>query len=133
MRIVLSAVVILVIAAVTRADDLPIGRFKGESYEGWTVEGEAFKPGPVSGDMLTKLEIENATDGWAVASSEVHGDGPTGTLTSPPFKVERKFIAFTIAGGNYERHTCINLLIDGRIVRSATGYRGKVLLYRWRP
>jgi hypothetical protein len=84
MQIVFSALVILAIAAGACANDLPIGRFKGESYEGCAVEGEAF--GPASGDMLTKLQIENAADGWAVASSEVRGDSPTGTLTSPEFR-----------------------------------------------
>ena len=128
MQLTFSLFVMLAVAARACADDLPIGRFKGESYEVWAVEGEAFKPGPVLGDMLTKLEIENAPDGWAVASSEVHGDGPTGTLTSPEFTIERKFIAFTIAGGNYERHTCINLLINGKIVRSATGWRSDRLM-----
>ena len=128
MRVVPSALMILVVVASTHGDDLPIGRFKGETYDGWAVDGEAFKPGPVAGDTLTKLEIENAPDDWSVASSEVHGDGPTGTLTSPEFKVERKFIAFTIAGGNYERHTCMNLLIDGKIVRSATGWRSDRLM-----
>ena len=128
MQLVLSLLMILAVAAAACADDLPIGRFKGGSYDDWAVEGEAFQPGPVLGDVLAKLQIENAPDGWAVASSEVHGDGPTGTLTSPQFTIERKFIAFTIAGGNYERHTCIKLLIDGKIVRSATGWRSDRLM-----
>ena len=128
MRIVLSALALLVLAANARADDVPIARFNGASYGNWTIEGDAFKPGPVSGDMLKKLEIENAPDGFSVASSEVQGDGPTGTLTSPEFTIQRKCIAFTIAGGNYERHTCLDLLIDAKIVRSATGWRSDRLM-----
>src|SRR5690606_9164939 len=82
--------------------------------------GTAFQKGPATGDLLAKLEIANAT-GPGVASSEIEGDEPRGTLTSPAFTIERDFIAFSICGGDYERHCCLNLLVDGKIVRSATG------------
>jgi sucrose-6-phosphate hydrolase SacC (GH32 family) len=105
------------------AADLVIGDFKGANYGDWKVTGTAFSPGPVSdAALLTKLEIENAGD-HAVASSEIEGDQPTGTLTSPIFKIGRKYISFRIGGGDYERDTCLNLLINGKVVRSATGWR----------
>lgn len=110
-------------ASATGSDDLPIGVFKGDHYDGWTAEGAAFAPGPVTGDMLRTLEIESAPEEASVACSEVDGDRPIGTLTSPEFVIERKFIAFTVGGGNYERHTCVDLLVDGKVVRSATGWR----------
>jgi sucrose-6-phosphate hydrolase SacC (GH32 family) len=53
------------------------------------------------------------------------GDGGTGTLASPPFKIERKFIGFLIGGGKDSERTCMNLLVDGRIVRTATGPNDK--------
>ncbi|HEV3340166.1 MAG TPA: glycoside hydrolase family 32 protein, partial [Pirellulales bacterium] len=49
------------------------------------------------------------------------GDGPTGQLKSPEFKIERKFIRFLIGGGGYEKQTCMHLLVDGKVVRDATG------------
>jgi len=104
------------------AGDLPIGHFGNGNYGDWTATGAAFKSGPASGDSLPKLEIENA-DGGLVASSKIEGDQPTGTLTSPVFRIERKYIAFRVGGGDYEYSTCINLLVDGKIVRSATGWR----------
>ena len=116
-------VTLLALTSAATADDTPIGVFKGRQYDGWSSDGTAFRPGPVAGDILRVLEIENAPDRAAVASSEVDGDGPTGTLTSPEFTIGRKFIAFTIGGGNYERHTCVDLLVDGKVVRSATGWR----------
>lgn len=101
--------------------DLVITDFEGRGYGAWKATGAAFQKGPAAGELLARLEIENA-HGTGVASSEIDGDRPQGTLTSPPFKIERAYISFLIAGGNYERHTCLNLLVGEKIVRSATGW-----------
>ncbi|MDB6170861.1 MAG: hypothetical protein JWL59_172 [Chthoniobacteraceae bacterium] len=112
---------------VCSADDLAIGDFKGPGYGDWKATGTAFQKGPASGDLLSKLEIENAS-GAGVASSEIDGDKPTGTLTSTEFKISKKYISFRISGGNYEYHTCLNLLINGKVVRSATGWKSDRLV-----
>jgi fructan beta-fructosidase len=107
--------------------DLIIGDFREASFGDWVTTGTAFGSGPASGSLLPKLEIENAPDG-AAASSEIEGDTPTGTLTSPTFKIQRKYISFLVAGGDYERDTCVNLLAGGKVVRSATGWRSDRLV-----
>lgn len=107
--------------------DIVIADFEGASYGNWTATGTAFKPGPARGDLPAKLEIENYR-GKGLASSEIEGDGPTGTVTSPEFKIERHYISFLIGGGRYERHTCLNLLVDGKIVHSATGWNSDRLV-----
>lgn len=126
-RVPHSAAACLFIAAAVagrvRADELPIGVFSASGFGDWRKSGTAFEKGAAGADWWDRLEIENANDGEAVASSEIDGDGPMGTLTSPEFKIDRPYIAFRIAGGDYERHACVNLLVDGRIVRSATGWR----------
>ncbi|MDB6067500.1 MAG: hypothetical protein JWR26_3708 [Pedosphaera sp.] len=110
-----------------KAADLPIGHFGTTNYGDWISAGTAFNLGPASDALLPKLEIENARDN-RVASSEMEGDGPTGTLTSPEFKIARSHISFLIGGGDYERDTCLNLLINGKIVCSATGWRSDHLV-----
>ena len=114
----------LALAPSLRAEnaDLPVGKFGGSDYGDWRATGTAFRRGPAVESQFAALEIENATD-HQVASSEIEGDTPQGTLTSPEFKLSRHYVAFRIGGGDYERHTCINLLIKGKIVRSATGWR----------
>ena len=59
--------------------------------------------------------------GKGLVNSFLNGDGSTGTLTSPPFEIQRKYINFLIAGGGHPGKTCINLLLDGNIVRTASG------------
>jgi len=110
-----------------RADEIVISRFGKAGYGDWKATGTAFQKGPASGDLITQLEIENAVS-TAVASSEIEGDGPTGTLTSPAFRIERAYISFLIGGGNYEHHTCLNLLVGGKVVRSATGWNSDRLV-----
>jgi len=104
------------------AQDLRIPGFTGTNYGDWKTTGLAFRLGPVSGDALVRLGIENSRDN-RVISSQMEGDGPTGTITSPPFKIARKYISFLISGGDYERDTCLNLLVNGKIVKSATGWK----------
>ena len=48
-------------------------------------------------------------------------DQPQGKLISPPFTIERPWIGFLIGGGQHAEKTCINLLVDGQVVRTATG------------
>jgi len=107
-------------AAAARKDIL-IADFEGKTYgEGWKVEGEAFGPGPARGTLSRQMKVSGFR-GKGLANSFFKGDGTTGTLTSPPFKVERKYLNFLIGGGGYAGTTCMNLLIDGKVVRTATG------------
>jgi len=121
---VFAIVCTIALPPVNRAD--VIADFKGNNYGAWRATGTAFDRGPASGPKLAELEIENAQG--SVASSEMDGDSPIGTLTSPEFTIAQNFISFLIAGGDYEHHTCLNLWIDNKIVRSATGWRSDRLV-----
>ncbi len=109
------------------AGDVVVADFEGNDYGAWTATGTAFRRGPARNAQLAVLEIENAR-GRGLASSEVEGDAPMGTLTSPEFKIGKNYISFLIAGGGYEHHTCVNLLVAGKIVRSATGWNSDRLV-----
>lgn len=114
--ILLSA---LLAVRVAGAQDIVIEDFKN-GYGRWEATGEAFQGEPAKGDEVRKLEIVGSRDGF-VATSEREGDAPMGRLLSPAFPISRDYITYRICGGDYERHNCINLLVDGKIVRSATG------------
>jgi len=58
-------------------------------------------------------------------------DSATGTLTSPAFTISRKGIRFSLGGGNHPDACCLNLLVDGQVVRTATGLNEEALRVRY--
>ncbi|MCX5673194.1 MAG: glycoside hydrolase family 32 protein [Planctomycetota bacterium] len=116
----LWASVLVLTAAASGAPDILIADFEGKDYGDWKMEGEAFGPGPARGTLPNQMPV-SGFEGKGLVNSFCNGDRTTGTLASPPLKIERKFINFLIGGGMHPGETCINLLVDGKVVRTATG------------
>lgn len=100
--------------------EILIEDFESPDYGDWQAEGEAFGPGPAAGTLSDQMEVIGY-EGQRLVNSFYGGDGSTGRLTSPPFEIQRRYINFLIGGGGYAGETCMNLLIDGEVVRTATG------------
>lgn len=124
-----SAFCLLVLATPTFAQpaatrtgppDLLIADFEAETYGAWKVTGEAFGKTPARGTLNGQMQVEGF-QGKGLVNSFVGGDDATGTLTSPPFKIERNYINFLIGGGGWKDETCIQLKVDGKIVRNTAG------------
>lgn len=95
--------------------------FDDETYgEGWRVEGTAFGSGPARGALPGQMEVTGFL-GNGLVNSYHGGDGSMGVLTSPPFVIGRRYIRFLIGGGKYPGETCLDLVCEGRVVRTATG------------
>ncbi len=110
------------------AKDIVIGEFEGTDYGRWQAQGTAFGTGPARGSRPLELRLHGFR-GNGVATSKVSGsDTPVGTLTSPVFTVQRRYLSFVISGGVYEHTTCLNLIVGGKIVRSATGANSDLML-----
>ena len=123
--IVLSAWLLFISATLVAAsDDLVIADFEAETYGEWKATGEAFGPGPARGTLPGQMHVEGFK-GTGLVNSFFRGDQTTGTLTSPEFKVERKFLSFLIGGGQHAEQLSLKLLIDGKAVRNATGPNDK--------
>ena len=119
---ILSSVLLAVILAAALAaepEDILIADFEGTDYGDWKVTGEAFGPGPARGTLPNQMTV-SGFEGKGLVNSYFNGDGTTGTLTSPPLNIERKYINFLIGGGKYPGKTCINLILDNKAVRTAT-------------
>ena len=110
-------------STVFAAGDIPVADFEGTTYAPWQVSGTAFNAGPARGSALGTLEITNAVGSGLACSENLNAgsgagnDSPQGKLLSPEFTIDRKYISFRIGGGDYERHACMNLLVDGKIVK----------------
>jgi len=105
--------------------------FEGKDYADWKVTGEAFGKGPAKGTLPEQQGVTGFL-GKGLVNTFLGMDGPHGTLTSQPFKINRKFINFLIGGGNHAGQTCINLLVDGEVVRTAVGKNNEKLeSYFW--
>ncbi len=94
--------------------------FEGKDYADWKLTGDAFGKGPAKGTLPEQQRVTGFL-GKGLVNTFLGMDGPHGTLTSQPFKINRKFINFLIGGGNHAGQTCINLLINGKVVRTAVG------------
>jgi len=108
-------------AGAAEGGDLLITDFEGKTYgEGWKVEGTAFGKAPAKGTLGSQMQV-TGFEGKGLVNSFLGGDKPTGRLTSPEFTIERDYIKFLIGGGGHKGKTCMNLLIDGEVVLTATG------------
>jgi len=47
-------------------------------------------------------------------------DNPQGKMTSKPFTIQRRMIKFLIGGGRHPNRTCLNLVIEGKLVHTTT-------------
>lgn len=102
-------------------DPVVFADFEGESYGEWTVEGEAFGTGPASGTLANQNPVAGFKGRRLVNSYLGGSDRLQGRMLSPAFTIERPFIGFLVGGGGHADQTCVNLLVDGAVVRTATG------------
>lgn len=115
---------LLITAHALAADDLMVADFEQDSYGEWTVTGTAFGAGPARGTLPNQMQVDGFR-GQGLVNSFAGGDTSVGSLTSPEFRVERKFIGFLIGGGKNEAALALQLLVKGQVVRSATGPNDK--------
>ena len=94
--------------------------FSGSAFEGYG-HGDYWHPGRFDRGMLrTRGHRGQALlKSWGRDGRNV--DGQTGRALSYPFELERDFIRFMMSGGKNSVKICVNLLVDGKLVRSATG------------
>ena len=108
--------------------------FEGTTYSStigdWTATGTAFGTGPAQGTLPNQQQVSGYL-GHGLANSYLNGDTTTGTLTSPTFTIDKKYVDFLIGGGDHpassDAPTAVELVVDGQVVRSATGTNNEAL------
>lgn len=108
--------------------EIRLNNFESETYGSWSVTGQAFGPGPAQGTLPGQNPVTKF-GGKRLVNSFFNGDDTKGRLTSPEFTIERDFITFKIGGGAVPGRTCINLLVDGKVARTATGINNERLMW----
>ncbi|MBZ5856125.1 GH116 family glycosyl hydrolase [Flavihumibacter profundi] len=96
--------------------------FESGNYGKWKMEGTAFGKAPVSSAAATKDEVTGQVGNFLINSKLTDfGDSGTGKLTSPTFVIKEDYINFKLGGGAYRGKTCINLVVNHKIEKTATG------------
>ncbi|MCX8107587.1 MAG: GH116 family glycosyl-hydrolase, partial [Verrucomicrobiae bacterium] len=96
-----------------------------KGYRNWQVEGSAFGTAPASGTLPNQQPVSGFL-GNALVNTYLGGDDTVGKLTSRPFKIERNYIRFLVGGGAHPT-TQIRLLVEGKVVRAASGRNNEKL------
>ncbi|TNJ41251.1 helix-turn-helix transcriptional regulator [Tamlana fucoidanivorans] len=103
------------------SNDIIFEDFESHSFNTWKIQGTAFDK-PYLADTITNSKLKNTVKGSGFAYSYINDSVLNqGKLISPVFRIQHKYIDFLIGGGQHVTRTCINLLIDNKIVRSSTG------------
>jgi len=118
-----TSLALAALTATLSADTKVFQAFEGDGFNDWKVDGPAFGLAPAGGktDDMKSPFTAYSNDGLAISAHG--GDAAKGTLTSPGFTVTEPYITFLIGGGNTPGKTAAQLLIDGKVVKEATGKR----------
>tara|TARA_R110002072_G_scaffold302615_1_gene486759 strand:- start:4080 stop:7991 length:3912 start_codon:yes stop_codon:yes gene_type:complete len=103
-----------------RRPDIIFADFEGEDFGDWKPAGKAFATGPTAAGFSNQQPVTGFA-GKKLVNSYAANDNLTGTLTSPEFTIERNVIRFLIGGGSFKSKTCVDLLVDQKVVRTAVG------------
>ncbi len=119
------SILLFSVAACAGEGEILIADFEGDGYGSWQIEGDAFGQKPAQGTLENQQEVSGFL-GKGLVNTYLEGDETTGVLTSPEFKIQRKFINFLIGGGDSKR-TRIELLIGDQVERTASGRESEAL------
>ena len=104
-------------------DDVPQGDVLFDFEHGideWEMEGDAFIETPTDVSLYRQGAIMGRVGRYYADS--FHNEGHSqGRITSPEFTISRNFINFKVGGAYKPGQCCINLIVDGKVVRTETG------------
>lgn len=100
-------------------EDIIVADFETADLAGWSAKGDAFTSGPLHNGKPKPFKFTGAI-GQGVAGTMPGQEPKPGTLTSPLFKIERRYLNYITWGQrNIPAKIGVELLIDGRVVRAA--------------
>ena len=100
--------------------------YENGSLSKWKVEGTAFGQTPVDKPIGDQSPMRGYSGRFYVNSFH-DGDRSVGRMTSESFTIVHDYVRFVIGGGNHKDRTCLNLVVDGKVVRTETGSNNEKL------
>jgi uncharacterized protein YkwD len=117
----LSAISQVSSAATTREPAKVFEDFEGETYGDWTLTGSCWGPHPERGDLFRGEAAGFRGSQFACTYTRRLGNAATGRAVSPDFILDHSTLEFLIGGGRYPEQACLNLVVEGKVVKTATG------------
>lgn len=97
--------------------------FDRATLDGWEPEGDFLRSaymGDREAPLAYQQPVRNVAKRYYI-NTYVGGDTMTGRILSPSFVVTEELLVLSVAGGHYPDSAFVGLLVDGKIVRKATG------------
>ena len=115
--------------AVAARADIVFEDFESGRFEKWTATGTAFGTGPLRVESLPGYQGKVNQQGRGFVNSHAGAPGGTisekddarGDLTSTEFTIVRRYVRLLLGGGGRPGETGIEVLVDGKVVASASG------------
>lgn len=89
--------------------------------------GQAFQGSPSRGTAPNQQQVSGFAGKRLLNSFDKGGDGLTGIVCSPEFGINKRYLKFLVGGGKQADRTSVNLMVDGKIVRTAAGNQSETL------
>lgn len=89
--------------------------------------GQAFRGSPSHGTAPNQQQVSGFAGRRLLNSFDKGGDGLTGIVCSPEFSIDKRYLKFLVGGGRQADRTSVNLIVDGKIVRTAAGNQSETL------
>jgi quinoprotein glucose dehydrogenase len=120
-RIILALFLAGIFSSTTSAAVKVLEAFEGDGFGSWKEEGTAFGKAPAPG-LVKGLDGElSAYSGESLACSAHGGMKAKGSLTSAEFSIPEPYLVFLVAGGKQPGKLAVQLLVDGKVQKEATG------------
>ena len=98
--------------------------FENGTFDGWTLTGDCWDKEPATTKTFVDRQgnpLVSGIVGNGYLTTLYKNSMTTGKAVSKEFVIDKPFISFRIGGGHYPKEACLNLVVEGKIVRSETG------------
>ena len=98
--------------------------FENGTFDGWTLTGDCWDKEPATTKTFVDRQgnpLVSGIVGNGYLTTLYKNTTTTGKAVSKEFVINKPFLTFKIGGGRYPKQACLNLIVEGKVVRSETG------------